>query len=124
MIFDVVYPSGERAYAIGYPGTTLVVDIVPPGPESCLRDVLEVEPIPGAPSGTDVRVVRIVGGPRRPTLRVRVPGGELARENWMNVRDAEGWSTVDGHDVDPDVVWVVADRDGLDPSTLGDVLPR
>ncbi len=122
MIFHVTYPSGERAYAIGYPGTKLVVDIVPPGPESCLYDELEVE-FATTPT-TGGRVLRIVGGPRRPTHRVRVVGGEAVREEWMAAREAEGWSTLDGNDPDPDVVWVVAMRDGLDVTTLGDVIPR
>jgi hypothetical protein len=121
MIFTVVYPSGERAYAIGYPRSKLVVNIVPPGPESCLYDELEVEP---DAAGSSVRVLRIVGGPRRPTHRVRVMGGEIAREEWMNERDAEGWSTLDGQDPDPDVVWAVACRDDLDIATLGDVIAR
>ncbi len=125
LIFEVVYPGGERAFAIGYPGTKLVVDIVPPGPESCLYDELEVEFGSGAGTpASPCRVLRVVGGPRRPTHRIRVPGGEAAREAWMNARDAEGWSTLDGNDPDPDVVWVVALEDGLDPRTLGDLIER
>jgi hypothetical protein len=122
MIFEVVYPSGEVTWGIGYPGTTIVINQVPPGPESCIYDELEVQPEPG--DATKVRVVRIVGGPRRPTHRVRVPGGEIVRNAWMDARDNEGWTTLDGHDPDPDVVWVAALEDGLDPSTLGDVIPR
>lgn len=121
MVFEVTYPSGERTYAIGYPGTTLVVNQVPPGPESCMYDELEVTLDPGA---TSARVVRIVGGPRRPTHRVRITGGEATRERWMSAREAEGWSTLDGHDPDPDVVWIVALEDGLDPTTLGEILAR
>ncbi|MFN0247121.1 MAG: hypothetical protein ACKV2T_09435 [Kofleriaceae bacterium] len=122
MLFEVTYPSGEQTYGIGYPGTTIVVNQVPPGPESCMYDELEVVPVPG--SSTSVRVVRIVGGPRRPTYRVRVLGGETVRNAWMDVRDAEGWTTLDGHDPDPDVVWVVALEDDLDPATLGEIIPR
>jgi hypothetical protein len=123
MIFDVVYPSGERTFATGYPDTIVVVQQVPPGPESCLYDQLEVDfaniskPLP-------CRVLRVVGGPRRPTHRVRVVGGEVARTSWMDEIETKGWSALDGHDPDPDVVWVVAMEDGLDPATLGDVIPR
>lgn len=120
LIFDVVYPNGEHAVAIGYGGRPLVVNQVPRGPESCLFDELEV-----ATHSTTApcAVVRILGGPRRPTHRVRVIGGELAREQWMAAREVEGWDTLDGHDEDPDVVWVVATADGLDASML-DVMPR
>ena len=121
MLFEVTYPGGERAIAVGYPGTRLVVNQVPPGPESCLWDELEVEPDPPG-STTGVRVVRVVGGPRRPTHRVRVPGGEAAREAWMEVREAQGWSTLDRHDPDPDVVWAVATREGLEAAALGEPL--
>ena len=122
MIFSVTYPGGEQTYGIGYPGTTLVIEQVPPGPESCLGDVLEVAPDPVG--STNMRVVRIVGGPRRPTHRVRVVGGAAAREAWMAAHEARGWTALDGHDPDPDVVWVVALVDGLDPATLGDVIAR
>lgn len=122
MIFDVVYPSGERAQAVGYPGSILVVQTVPPGPESCLYDELEVAHVttPGAP----LRVLRIVGGPRRVTHRVRIAGGVAAREAWMSAREAEGWATLDGMEADRDIVWVAALRDDLDVATLGDLAPR
>jgi hypothetical protein len=42
-IFEIVYPGGERAFAVGYPNQTLVVDIVPPGPEGCYLDEVEVD---------------------------------------------------------------------------------
>ncbi len=112
MIFEVVYPGGERACAVGYPGQPVRVNQIPPGPESCHGDVLEVDF-----TTTPCRVLRVVGGPRRPTLRVRVPGGAAVRDRWMDARDAEGWSTLDGHDPDPDVVWLVGE-DGLDPAAL------
>jgi len=114
MIFEVEYPNGERAWSIGFPGGTLVVDLVPPGPQSCLGDELEVEFREGAPC----RVLRVLGGPRRPTLRVRVPGGVAVREAWMMAREAEGWATADGLDADPEVVWLAATRDGLEPAGL------
>jgi hypothetical protein len=125
MIFEVVYPGGERTYAIGYPGTTVVVNQVPPGPESCMYDELEIDfsAVAKTPSAA-CPVLRLVGGPRRPTHRVRVPGGEPAREAWMSAREAEGWDTLDGHEADEDIVWVVASRDGLDESTLDGLIPR
>jgi hypothetical protein len=108
------YPNGERAWSIGFPGGTLVVDLVPPGPQSCLGDQLEVEFAKSGPG----RVLRVLGGPRRPTIRVRVPGGVTAREAWMTAREAEGWATADGLDADADVVWLAATRDELDPARL------
>lgn len=114
MIFEVEYPNGERAWSIGFPGGTLVVDLVPPGPESCLGDELEVEFTKSGPC----RVLRVLGGPRRPTARVRLPGGVAVREAWMTAREAEGWATADGLDPDPDVVWVAPTRDGLVPTSL------
>ncbi|MBM4782112.1 MAG: hypothetical protein GQE15_30910 [Archangiaceae bacterium] len=124
MIFEVEYPNGERAWSVGFPGGTLVIDLVPPGPQSCLGDQLEVEFRKGEPC----RVLRVLGGPRRPTIRVRVPGGVPAREAWMTAREAEGWATADGLEADPDIVWVAATRDGLDPaglsSNLSTVLPE
>lgn len=130
MLFEVTYPSKEQTYGIDFPGKTyadrftIVVNQVPPGPESCMWDELEVEFDRTLGSSTHVRVVRILGGPRLPTHRVRVLGGEEVRNAWMDARDAEGWTTLDNHDPDPDVVWVVAMKDGLDPATLGDVIPR
>ena len=112
MIFEVEYPNGERAWSIGFPGGTL--DLVPPGPQSCLGDQLEVEFAKSGPG----RVLPVLGGPRRPTIRVRVPGGATAREAWMTAREAEGWATADGLDADPDVVWLAATRDELDPASL------
>lgn len=118
MVFCVRYPRGEQAVAIGYPGTTLVVNQVPPGPESCLYDELEV-----THDGTSVcPVVRVLGGPRRPTHRVRLLGDQAVRDAWIVAREADGWETLEGHDADPAVVWVVATRDGLDIAQL-DVTP-
>jgi hypothetical protein len=110
MIFEVLYPGGECATAIGYPGGVLVVRIVPPGPESCYLDELEVD-------FDTLTVKRILGGPRRPTLRVRIDGTEADRERWMDARDAEGWVTR-GAPGEPSVVWCVADQDGMDPAAL------
>lgn len=36
----------------------------------------------------------------------------------MTAREAEGWATADGLDADPDVVWLAATRDGLEPAGL------
>ena len=104
LIFTVIYPNGETAEAVGYPDQVLRVDVVPRGPEACLLDEVECEFLP------DYRatVRRIVGGPRRRTIHVRVTGN---RDAWMDARDSEGWWTRGDPDVD-DVVWVVAvDRD-------------
>jgi hypothetical protein len=114
LIFEVVYPSGEHAWARGYFGTTLVVDQVPPGPDSCLHDEIEVDFTAPHPHP----VLRVVGGPRRPTLRVRFAGTPGERDTWMDARDADGWETLPGYDPDPDVIWVVAARDGKDPADL------
>ncbi len=116
MLFEVTYPSGERTWAVGYPDTTLVVNQVPPGPESCYGDVIEVDATGDA--GTPCRVLRVVGGARRPTIRVRVAGDEAARDVWMAAREGEGWETLDGQDADAEVVWAVATRDGLDVASL------
>lgn len=113
MLIDVEYPHGERATATGYYGGVLVVQIVPRGPEAALGDVLEVDF-----THDPARVRRIVGGPRRPTLHVRLTGySEAARDRWMDARDAEGWLTRDDPD-DPTLIYVVATRDGLDPAAL------
>jgi hypothetical protein len=52
-------------------------------------------------------VKRILGGPRRPTIHVRVAGD---REAWMDARENEGWATL-GSEEDPSVVWLVARSD-------------
>ncbi len=109
MIFEVEYPNGERAWAVGNPGEVLRVDPVPRGPESCLGDRVEVDF-----SRAPCRVLRIVGGPRRPTLHVRVPHDGAAREAWIEAREAEGWATLD----DAQVVWFVATQDGLDAAAI------
>ena len=104
LIFTLLYPNGETAEAIGYPGQVLRVDLVPRGPEACLHDEVECELLPDYRAN----VRRIVGGPRRPTIHVRVIGD---RDACMDARDAEGWWTREDPDED-DVVWVVAvDRD-------------
>ena len=112
VIFEVIYGNGERAEAVGYPGQTLRVDVVPCGPEACYGDVVECDF--GGPNDYTVRVRAIVGGPRRKTLHVRVTGD---REVWMDAREAEGWLTRDDPD-DPAVVWIVAGSDDLEPDTL------
>lgn len=104
LIFTLIYPNGETAEAVGYPGQVLRVDIVPRGPEACLLDEVECEFL----SDYQAKVLRIVAGPRRRTIHVRVTGN---RDAWMDARDAEGWWTREAPDED-DVVWVVAvDRD-------------
>jgi hypothetical protein len=114
MLIEVVYPRGERVTATGYVGGVLWVSIVPEGPEAAYLDELEVdyagerEPYP---------VVRVVGGPRNPTLRVRLALDEAALDRWMTARDDEGWSTRVS-DTDPRVVLVVACRAGLDARSL------
>jgi len=119
MIFEVEYPGGERTWAVGYPDAALVVNQVPPGPESCYGDVIEVD-FAAFKSGSQApcRVLRVVGGPRRPTIRVRVEGGAAARDAWMDAREANGWDTLDGHDADADVVWAVATREGQEAGAL------
>jgi hypothetical protein len=113
MLIEVEYPGGERAITTGYYGGVLVVQIVPRGPEAALGDELEVDFGHQTP-----RVLRIVGGPRRPTIHVRLTdASEAAREQWMDARDAEGWLTRDDAD-DPGLIYVVATRDGLDPAAL------
>jgi len=112
MIFEVSYPSGERATAVGYPKQTLRVDVVPRGPEACYGDLIECEF--GGPPDHAVTVLRVVGGPRRKTFLVRVTGN---RDLWMDDRDREGWNTLDDPD-DPQVVWVVPESDDADPASL------
>lgn len=113
MLFEVEYPGGERAIATGYAGSTLIVQVVPRGPEAALDDALEVD------FGRDPpRVLRVLGGPRRPTLHVRLAGASAAeREAWMDARDAEGWLTRED-DGDPTRILVVAGHDGMDPTAL------
>lgn len=114
MLIEVVYPRGERVTATGYIGKVLWVSIVPEGPEAAYLDELEVdytgkrEPYP---------VVRVVAGPRNPTLRVRPALDEDALDRWMTARDDEGWSTRIS-DRDPRVVLAVACRAGLDARSL------
>jgi hypothetical protein len=115
MLFQVVYPRGEITMATGYPDGILVVQEVPPGPESCYLDELEVDFKTPPPSPLVVK--RVVGGPRRPTHRVRLDVAEAEREVWMEAREAEGWVTM-GAPGEPSVVWCVADRDGMDPAAL------
>ena len=86
LVFTVSYPNGETAEAIGYPDQILRVDVVPRGPEACLYDEIECE----FRTGHQAHVRRIVAGPRRVTIHVRVTG---ERDAWMDARDAEGWST-------------------------------
>src|SRR5262249_29252509 len=54
MIFDLIYPNGEHAYAVGYVGLQLRVDIVPRGPEACYGDLVEADF--GGPPNFDTRV--------------------------------------------------------------------
>ena len=111
-LIEVEYPNGERAIATGYHGGTLVVQIVPPGPEACVYDEIECDFTAIPP-----RVTRVIGGPRRPTHHVRVALDEAGRERWMRAREDEGWDTRESDD-DPQLILVVATRDGMDPTTL------
>ena len=108
LIFEVEYPGGERCHATGYPSSTLIVDIVPSGPQACYRDEIECE----LDGSARPRVRRVIKGPRRPTVRVRLEAGEAEIERWMDARDAEGWETRDSDD-DPAEILVVAGRDGM-----------
>ena len=113
MLIDVEYPGGERVLATGHHGRPLTVQIVPHGPEAALGDILEVDFTREPP-----RVVRIVGGPRRPTIHVRLdPLSQAKRDRWMDARDDEGWSTRDDPD-DPALILIVATRDDQDPEQL------
>ncbi len=113
MLFSVVYPAGESAIATGYPGTLVVVYQVPRGPEACLLDELAIAPTGERDAfGALYRVVRIAGGPRRPTLRVRLAGAApAARDAWLDAREAEGWWTGTAPD-DPDELWLVRPAPG------------
>ncbi|MCE9574415.1 MAG: hypothetical protein K8W52_14805 [Deltaproteobacteria bacterium] len=106
MLFAVAYPGGERTIATGYPGAIVVVREVPRGPEACLFDELEIAATdePGE-LGPLFRVVRIAGGPRRPTLRVRLDAA-ADRDAWLDAREAEGWWTATAPG-DPDDLWLV-----------------
>src|SRR5512138_790975 len=121
MVLRIRYPGGETVWSIGYsvPGAIVRVDQVPRGPEACYGDEVEADFTAPAP----YPVLRIVGGPRRPTIRVRLAdpsGNELAeadREAWMAAREAEGWLTNDADDGSTDI-WIVATRDDLDAREL------
>lgn len=113
LLFRVVYPSGEETFGTGYPGSVLVVREVPPGPESAYLDEIEVdfavpEPLP---------VRRIVGGPRRATIRVRVDGTDAERDRWMDDREREGFVT-GLSPAEAGIVLCAPYRDGLDPLAL------
>jgi hypothetical protein len=115
VLLQVEYPDGERVIATGYPvaDTTLVVREVPRGPQAAYGDVLEVDMSTGEP----YPVVKIVGGPRRATIRVHVPGSAAHRERWMEAREAEGWLTADADAPDGEI-WVAPSRDDLDSPAL------
>ena len=121
LLIRVVYPGGEQVWATGYPDQILVVREIYGGPESCYLDELECD-FSGYTTARDARipcpVLRVVGGPRRPTIHVRVQGTLDEVEAWIVAREAEGWAatTSPGH---PSFVWIVADREGLDTSELG-----
>jgi len=112
MLFRVRYPDGEITWGTGYPDLPLIVREVPRGPACCYLDEIEVQF--GAPE--PLPVLRVVGGPRRPTHHVRVAGTLGERDLWMDAREADGWVTCEADD--PAVVWVVAGRDGLDVAEL------
>lgn len=109
MIFEVEYPSGERCFATGYPDSTLVVDVVPTGPDAAYLDEIECDF-----TGDHPRVRRVLGGPRRPTIRVRLEGSEAELERWMTARESQGWDTR----LEEGVILVVATRDGMARSSL------
>ena len=114
LIFFVDYPNGETAEAVGYPDQILWINAVPRGPEACLHDEVECEFL----ADYRARVLRIVAGPRRRTIHVRVAGD---REAWMDARESEGWCTRADR-VAEDVVWIVAvdvDRDPQELIALG-----
>jgi hypothetical protein len=114
LLLTVAYPAGERAIATGYVGVPLRVDIIPRGPEACYRDEVEVDFSGGEP----YPVLRILSGPRRTTIRVRLPrSDEIARELWMDARAPEGWYARAADD-GSDEIWIVAERDGLDVAAL------
>lgn len=113
MLIDVEYPDGERVWATGYVDRPLHVQIVPRGPEAALGDILEVDFTVEPP-----RVLRVTGGPRRPTIHVHLEHFTQAeRDAWMDARDDEGWSTREAPN-DPTLVFVVATRDDQDPNDL------
>ncbi len=120
-LITVQYPSGEQVIATGYVGGTLVAQIIPRGPEAQLLDVLEIDYTGPEP----FRVVRVIGGPRRPTIRVRLEVDEPVAEAWIDAREADGWTArcAEPSAASPEQhgsteVWVVAMRDGLDPAAL------
>ncbi len=119
MLFRVAYPDGEEVFGTGYPGQILTAREVPRGPSCCYLDEIEVDFSGFSSTRHDalLPVLRIVGGPRRPTIHVRVDGSEAERETWMDAREAEGWQTKSPPGGGP-LVWVVADRDGMDPAAL------
>ena len=110
LVYFLTYPNGETAEAIGYPDQVLRVDVVPRGPDACLYDEVECEFLPDYRA----KVLRIIAGPRRQTIHVRVTGN---RDAWMDARDEEGWWTRPDPDVD-DVVWVVPVDEDRDPAQL------
>ena len=115
MLVLIRYPNGEITYATGYPvkGAALVVDTVPRGPVAAYRDVVELDVEAGEP----FPVTHVIDGPRRPTYRIRLGGTEAEIERWMEARETEGWYARMS-DTDRNELWVVAERDGLDPSDL------
>jgi hypothetical protein len=119
MLFFIQYPNGERVMGTGYPNTILRVGEVPCGPECCYQDQVEVDFTDFSKDRHDagLPVLRVVGGPRRPTIHVRVEGTEAERELWMDDREAEGWST-NSPPAGGSIVWVVASRDGMDVEDL------
>ncbi|MFV8752510.1 hypothetical protein ACNOYE_18340 [Nannocystaceae bacterium ST9] len=118
MIFTVEYPGGERVWAIGYPGAPLRVGEVPRGPEACYADELEVEFVASSEVSQVHRVVRILGGPRRASVHVRLAGaGAAERETWMDAREREGWLTREAPG-DPETLWVAPTRAGMDTDAL------
>ncbi|MCX5743178.1 MAG: hypothetical protein NT062_11860 [Proteobacteria bacterium] len=112
MLIEVIYPGGERVVATGYPHQVLVLQIVPRGPEAAYLDDLEVDFTDPTPH----RVRRVIGGPRRPTIRVTFPV-DTDRDAWSDAREADGWSVYEADDRSGEL-WIVALRDGLDPADL------
>lgn len=113
MLFEVEYASGELAWAVGYVGSPLHVEIVPRGPAACHGDLLDVDHECEPP-----RVRALLGGPRRPTHELELGlAGEAEREAWMDAREREGWLIRQSPE-DPTRAWAVALRDGLDVAAL------
>ena len=115
MLLEVVYPGGEHTLATGYPreGSALIVDLIPRGPEAAYLDEVEVDLGAGPP----YPVLRVLRGPRRPTIHVHVDLAQPELERWVRAREAEGWELRYAEE-DSSELLVVAGRDGMDSAEL------